>query len=470
MTFDKLVQNLSDIIKIAAKSSQPTDLILSQLLRQRKYIGSKERQFISESLFAYFRNQSLIEWSKTQIFSEIDQSFEDEYHLQIIALLLLTLESDFGIDYCSSHLLSKIYPNKESILDQLILPYIIANRLINDDSITEWIGKSQSVISNIRKMYSEKQSTSPSFNTLYSIPEWITDDLVTQGISPVDFACSVNKPANPCIRITDNSYTESIVKLLNSKDIPFHFSKLVPNCIILEKRAKIDDSDEYRQGMFEVQDEGSQLIAYVLNASKNSDVLDACAGAGGKSLHISDLCDDNCDLVAADIDYPRINEFRKRLYKYHKDNITVMHIKSMDHKSLEKNFANSRFDFMLIDAPCTGLGTIRRDPLKKFRINVKQVDKMHQKQLEIIEHYAKYLKLNGVLVYATCSVHSTENQNTINSFLKNNPDYAPDSISDVLDLHNIKVDGLKDGDFCLNLYPNVHGTDGFFMARIKRIK
>jgi 16S rRNA (cytosine967-C5)-methyltransferase len=141
----------------------------------------------------------------------------------------------------------------------------------------------------------------------------------------------------------------------------------------------------------------------------------------------------------------------------------------MEFDKLNSVFKNQLFDSVLIDAPCTGLGTIRRDPMKKYKITSKIAEKMQQKQLEILTAYSKFVKPGGILVYATCSVLSIENQSVIERFLSSDENFCGDSLADVFENYGIKVTGLKPDDFYLNLMPHIHGTDGFFMARMKKL-
>jgi 16S rRNA (cytosine967-C5)-methyltransferase len=383
----------------------------------------------------------------------------------------LSENDDLGLKYNPNLLLSKIYPNIEINIQQFVVDFLT----LNDDSTLytslNWLENSKYLVNELSKKYNDNLSsiTDSDLGILYSCPEWIIEDLNSSNVNASEFCKSTNSPAPVCIRVSDTLHTQAIENMLVNKEIPFSYSKLVPNCIILHKRAKIDDTIEYKNGLFEVQDEGSQLIAYSLAPQPGDIILDACAGAGGKTLHIANICPDATEIVASDSDFLRIKEFSKRLSRYNAKNITIKHAKSMEFDKLNSVFKNQLFDSVLIDAPCTGLGTIRRDPMKKYKITSKIAEKMQQKQLEILTAYSKFVKPGGILVYATCSVLSIENQSVIERFLSSDENFCGDSLADVFENYGIKVTGLKPDDFYLNLMPHIHGTDGFFMARMKKL-
>jgi 16S rRNA (cytosine967-C5)-methyltransferase len=306
-------------------------------------------------------------------------------------------------------------------------------------------------------------------SNIYSMPEWIGENLIDNSIEPAQLACSLNLSAPVCVRVCNNTSISVIENLLNNRSIPFHKSELVPNCLILDKRAKIDDSDEYKSGLFEIQDEGSQFISFAVSPAGNCTILDACAGAGGKTLHLSDICPEAKEITAADNNFVRLREFTKRLTRYNKKNVTTKFVKSMDYNDIRQLFGNKLFDYVLVDAPCTGIGTARRDPLKKFRTTSKIAEKMQSKQLEILKTYSKFVKPGGILVYATCSFLTTENIDVVNKFLESEPEFEPDNLYNIFTNQGINPIGIAPDSYYLGLYPHIHGTDGFFMARMKRV-
>lgn len=469
MLFDSLIKNTSEILKIIYKSSQSSDIVLSNLLREKKYIGSKERQFISETIFSIFRNYTFINNISEIIFENINNN---TYYQYIFSLLIFANNKQIDFNYNPNELLARIYPNKSIDIYEFIIDYLTKNNIFESKDVVQWTEKTKIIIDNFTEKYKNEINTNncDNISNLYSLPAWICDNLKSNGIASGQLAVSLNKPASVCIRVVDNNSVFAVKQMLENKGIPFTDSKLVPNCIILRKRAKIDDTDEYKSALFEIQDEGSQLISYALSPQNNSTVLDACAGAGGKTLHISDINVNIKEIIASDNNFLRLKEFTKRLNRYDKKNISTLFIKSMNYNDINKQFKNKQFDYVLLDAPCTGLGTARRDPLKKFKITPKIANKMQLKQLEIINTYSKFVKVGGVLVYATCSILSIENIDVVNIFLNSNKNFVPDNLYNIFIQNGIKPFEMNCDSHYLELYPHIHNTDGFFMARMKRVK
>ncbi|MFA7626818.1 MAG: hypothetical protein WCZ17_07200, partial [Candidatus Kapaibacterium sp.] len=447
-----------------------SDKLLASLLRENKNIGSKERRFISETIFTVMRNLTFISNSSKNIFPQLFfDNFRNEF-LYVLSLLLLSDDDRLSWAYHPKQLLSKIYPNKDFQVVDFILEIFNHKNFLTLEYRTNWISNAATSSKSLSINYLENKYIDDisSISEILSCPKWILDHVVEQGVSPSKFAESLTVPANICLRASDPSIYKHLENMLDGHGIVYSKSNMLPGCYILAQRAKIDNSEEYRKGFFEFQDEGSQLIGLALSPNGKCTILDACAGAGGKTLQIASLCPEADEIVASDVEYLRIKEFSVRLRRYRHENIAIKHAKSMNYEHLDNVFQGRMFDYVLIDAPCTGLGTARRDPLKKFRVSEKLAEKMHLRQVEILDMYSKFVKPGGILVYATCSVLMHENQNTVSKFLESNPAFEPDRLKPVFELHGVYPEGLSDDAYCLTLFPHIHGTDGFFMARMKK--
>jgi 16S rRNA (cytosine967-C5)-methyltransferase len=174
-------------------------------------------------------------------------------------------------------------------------------------------------------------------------------------------------------------------------------------------------------------------------------------------------------IVANDIEFKRLKEIPKRANRCGIISIQT-HFLDLRNKRNELLNLNKKklFDKVLVDAPCSGSGTIRRDPMKKYRINDKLISKLSENQLNILEYYSKYVKKNGILVYSTCSILPQENKNIVSSFLKLHPEFIPDDISNSLEKFNIKV-GRLENNFMFSIDFRDANSDGFFMAKLRRI-
>jgi 16S rRNA (cytosine967-C5)-methyltransferase len=214
----------------------------------------------------------------------------------------------------------------------------------------------------------------------------------------------------------------------------------------------------FEAGKIEVQDEGSQLLSYLVAPKRGQMVADLCAGAGGKTLAIGALMRNTGRLYAFDVSEKRLNNLGKRLKRSGLSNLHAQVINNENDLKLKR--LNGKFDRVLVDAPCSGLGTLRRNPDLKWRQTEQDVLELTQKQSAILARAAKLTKAGGRLVYATCSLLKDENEAIAEAFLSHNPDFKLIPASEVLKSQNIELDT---GHY-LKLLPHLHGTDGFFAA------
>jgi 16S rRNA (cytosine967-C5)-methyltransferase len=220
--------------------------------------------------------------------------------------------------------------------------------------------------------------------------------------------------------------------------------------------------DAFQNGWVEVQDEGSQLLCSLVAPRRGEMIVDFCAGAGGKTLALGAMMRSTGRLYAFDISERRLAKLKPRLARSGLSNVNPVLIDS-EHDSKIKRLVG-KIDRVLVDAPCSGLGTLRRNPDLKWRQSPESVAELAPKQLSILTSAARLLKRGGRLVYATCSILEAENEAVVKQFLEAHPDYALVSARDVLAEQRV---GLDTGDY-LSLWPHRHATDGFFAAVLER--
>ncbi len=214
----------------------------------------------------------------------------------------------------------------------------------------------------------------------------------------------------------------------------------------------------FTEGKIEVQDEGSQLLSYLVAPKRGMMVADFCAGAGGKSLAIGALMKNTGRIYAFDVSEKRLHNLGQRLKRSGLSNLHAQVISSENDPKLKR--LNGKFDRVLVDAPCSGLGTLRRNPDLKWRQTEQDVLELNQKQTAILTRAAKLTKVGGRLIYATCSLLRDENEAIAEAFLSAHPDFRLIPASEILTQQGISLDtGIY-----LKLLPHLHGTDGFFAA------
>jgi 16S rRNA (cytosine967-C5)-methyltransferase len=211
-----------------------------------------------------------------------------------------------------------------------------------------------------------------------------------------------------------------------------------------------------------VQDEGSQLLAYLVAPKRGQMVADFCAGAGGKSLALGALMKNTGRLYAFDISEKRLHNLGQRLKRSGLSNLHAQVISGENDQKLKR--LNGKFDRVLVDAPCSGLGTLRRNPDLKWRFEASDIAELNVKQTSILARAAKLTKAGGRLIYATCSLLQDENEAIAEAFLAANPDFVLVPANTILAQQQIDLDT---GNY-LKLLPHMHGTDGFFAAVFER--
>ena len=468
MRFSTLIKHSAELLRIIMKSATPADELASQYLRAKKYIGSTDRKIISEIVFSTLRTHSLAAKAVEEFEYESKTTLSAEHKelSEIIAsIIIVNLFPNSPLANLHSYLAKLSQSDAIGDLSDFIAIAISELQLLTD---------TDSSFAEYCTVFATKFLTDIESDTLLSakhlcLQSWMIDSLARKYSNRQinQLAFTLMYPASVCLRInTLNANRESILEELEQSGITAKASKYSPVGIILDSRPQLNNYEFFRNGSVEVQDIGSQIIAYALNPESKSRILDACAGAGGKTLHIAAITNDDADIIATDIEYNRLKEIRNRADKSGISCIEVVPQRSMELKTKIKY----KFDSILIDAPCSGMGTVRRMPMPKWRLSPKQVMKLNKAQTSILEYYADMLEVGGSLVYATCSLLIEENEQIIQTFLAQHDDFAPSPIKPILTEAGIDFPELTTEDFMLSTTPLNNETDGFFMSRITKIK
>ncbi len=281
-----------------------------------------------------------------------------------------------------------------------------------------------------------------------SIPDWM-DALGAKELgSQWDIELSaLNEQASVVLRTnTLKTNKTNLKKVLLENSIETETIKGCENALRLIERKSVFRTDAFKNGFFEVQDASSQLVADYLQVTPGMRVVDTCAGAGGKTLHLAALMENKGQIIALDIYANKLKELKRRAKRAGAHNIEPRHIDST--KVIKKLY--NKADRVLIDAPCSGLGVLKRNPGAKWKLQPEFIDTIKETQAEILSKYSQMLKVGGKLVYATCSILPSENEKQVEKFLKHNEGFKFISEQKIL--------------------PSVSGFDGFYMALIERVK
>ncbi|SHK30954.1 16S rRNA (cytosine967-C5)-methyltransferase [Maribacter aquivivus] len=282
-----------------------------------------------------------------------------------------------------------------------------------------------------------------------AVPDWI-DELCEKALGEklwTEELAKLNVPADVILRTnTLKTNKEELRKALLDENIVAEPVKGHPSALKLVERANVFVTQAFKNGMFEVQDASSQLVAEFLDVEPGQRVVDTCAGAGGKSLHLAALMENKGQLISMDIYGSKLKELKRRARRNGAHNIEVREIDSS--KVYKKLYGSA--DRVLIDAPCTGLGVLRRNPDSKWKMQPEFLDKIVKTQHEIVRSYSKIVKPGGKMVYATCSILPQENSHQVQSFLKSEEGKDFSLVKDK------------------KIYASKSGFDGFYMALLEK--
>ena len=412
----------ADILKEVFIGKNPADVHLSYFFKKNRNLGSHDRSNIAELFYGVIRNKRYLE-----------EVVQDENPKKMILVYLMVM-------------LGKSVRELTPILN---------------DREVEWL----------KDKKSNKQKID-SWPVKLSLPDWLWDRFIKQYSEKelIELAQSLLVPAQLNLRVNtlkDKSRDEIINELRES--FPEHESLILPTIhsplgISLPRGTSINKHSLFLRGNIEVQDEGSQILSFLLCPGRGHMVADFCAGAGGKSLAISSIMKNTGRVYAFDISERRLANLKKRLKRSGGSNIMMQRIANENDLKIKR--LKGKFDRVLVDAPCTGLGTLRRNPDLKWRQTQKSLSELVLKQGAILSSASTLCKKGGYLVYATCSLLNDENEMIVEEFLSKHNGFAVISAQAALEKYGIKLES----DNFLRLYPNAHSTDGFFGALLERIE
>ena len=297
----------------------------------------------------------------------------------------------------------------------------------------------------------------------YSFPETLCDRFVSE--FGIDFAeeliKSMSKEPETVIRVNTLKTTpDELIKELAAKGVSVKKTDVLENGLVISK-AEIGALDEFKKGLFTVQDTAAQLACLVLNPKPGEKVMDLCAAPGGKTTAMAELMDNKGSIVAFDM-YPHKTELIEEVCE--RLGIDIVTCCTAD-TSVHKPSMDGTADKILVDVPCSGIGIIRRKPEIKW--NREDISTLPDIQKRLLTNACKYLKDGGELVYSTCTIFKDENMDVVNSVMKENPQLQLVDISPLLP-DKFRKPTAKDG--YITLYPNTDNTDGFFICKLRKLK
>jgi 16S rRNA (cytosine967-C5)-methyltransferase len=411
-----LLDECSTLMEAVFRFDHPADAVVARYFREHKSFGPRERATLSDTVFAALRERLKFEW--------LARSGSGSKWRRL-AILGFPGDRDF----------------LKSALSEPEKVWLDATAKVRED---EWLAPHR-----------------------HNLPDWLADALRAQVGDQFDaLAASLLQPAPLDLRVNAlKTKREAALAALKAAAVTAEPTPYSPLGLRLQGKPALAKVPAFANGEVEVQDEGSQLLALLLDAKRGEMVVDFCAGAGGKTLAIGAAMRNSGRLYAFDTSAHRLDALKPRLAR---SGLSNVHPVAIAHERDEriKRLAG-KIDRVLVDAPCSGLGTLRRSPDLKWRQTPQTVAAQAELQQAILSSAARLLKPGGRLVYATCSLLREENEAIAEVFLAAHPAFEPEPVVDIL--HGLRVEQASDlctgiGGQFLRLWPHRHRTDGFFAA------
>lgn len=392
--YKNLVNSVAETLQEIFVKNRYADKAIEKVFKLNPQWGSRDRRFVAEAVYDIVRN--------FRLYSELAQSQKNFWFITAVWLVIKEIEFPDWQEFKNL--------DREAILKQ-------KEQLKNNLPVYE------------------------------SYPDWLWN-LGTEELGEEVWkkeALAMNVQAQVVLRVnTLKTTTQKLIEEFAKTNIALKEIEGAENAVQLVKRENVFQNNFFKLGWFEVQDAGSQVISTFLNPKPNQFVIDACAGAGGKSLHIAALMNNKGKLVSLDVEGFKLEELKKRAKRAGVFNVETRIIE--DSKTIKR--LEGKADKLLLDVPCSGLGVIKRNPDAKWKLSLEVIDRTKKLQQKIISEYSTMLKIGGEMVYSTCSILPSENKKQVDEFLQNNSNF----------------EFIKDK----TILPS-EGFDGFYMALLKRI-
>ncbi len=413
-----LLEACAELVRLALKFDHPTDAIVANFYRVNRGLGPRERATLTETVYTVLRKKLLFDHFAPS------GSGAKERRLAVLGF--------FG-------------------------PRDFLKAALSDQE-KNWLDQCDKIdVSHLM----ERQR--------HNLPEWLVEALKAQlGTEFWPLVESLNQTGTLDLRVNAlKDKRADVQKELAKAGIKSTLTPFSPMGLRVEGKPVLNKLESFTRGAYEVQDEGSQLLAMLLDAKRGEMVVDFCAGAGGKTLAIGAAMRSTGRLYAFDTSGHRLEALKPRLAR---SGLSNVHPAAIAHERDDRvKRLSGKIDRVLVDAPCSGLGTLRRNPDLKWRQSLKAVEDMAVTQAAILASASRLLKPGGRLVYATCSLLPQENEVIADAFTAGHDDFTPLEAGEILD--QLKVEhaqtlcsGGESGQKHLRLWPHRHGTDGFFAA------
>lgn len=424
-----------DILVDVESSKSYSNIKINKALKDHQLVG-QDKNFVLKLVYGVLENKILLDYYIRKMSSirlkKIDHRILNVLRLSVFQIMFLDKIPESAAVNEAVNMTKKINVKTTGFVNGILRSFIREK-----DSI---------------KLPDRNKEKTLYYSVKYSYPEWIIERWLKE--YEEDFLEKILIANNevPALTLRVNTIKtdrDSLIKNLEDAGVKVSASKLVDEGIVVEdiSSSRIDELDAFKKGLFFVQDEGSMIVAKRLDVSPGMKVIDVCSAPGGKTTHIAQLMNNTGEIVAFDIHAHKMNKINENATRL---GVTIIDAKQQDAAIINESLINSA-DRVLVDAPCTGFGIIRRKPEIKFNRLEEDIDTLATLQYSILNTSSQYVKVDGILLYSTCSIDKAEDEDIIHKFLEEHPEFS------------LVENGME------KLFPHIDGTDGFFIAKMKKI-
>lgn len=436
------------IIQKVVRENAYSNIALKKGLEQSA-LSRVDKALVTEIVNGTLKNLIKIDWIASQFIkisqNKLDKHIQDIIRTGIYQIMYLDRIPDSAVCNEGANLARK-YGNEGAV------------KFVN--GVLRNISRSKE---NIKFPDKEKEPVKY-LSVYYSHPEWIvkkwledygfefTEQLLTSNNEVPHFTIRANRLK------TDR---EALKMILEQEGIECSEGLYNPEALYIKGTSSIEEKQSFKDGLYQIQDESSMLIGHVLDPKAGELIIDLCSAPGGKTTHAAELMDNKGIIIARDVHKHKLDLIQQSC---HRLGIDIVKTQLFNAKDLDETLVE-KADRVLLDAPCSGLGVMRRKPDLRWKKNPDNFVELAKLQLQILETSAKYVKPQGVLVYSTCTMNRSENIDVVEGFLKANQDFYMEDLTDYIP-KNLKSQTKSKG--YVEIFPNIHGIDGFFIARLRR--
>ena len=425
-----------------------------------------------------YSNLSINKYLESGTLKEIDRAFVTDLVYGTVKWLL---QIDYIIDKFSSVRLKKLSPWILNVLRLGVYQLLYTDKIPVSAACNTSVDLAKryghqassrfvnAVLRNISKNkdnlpYPERSDISEYLSIVYSYPKWIVEKWVS--LFGIDFTeallASNNEVPGFSIRVnTLKTGRNELIELLHKEGITAGHGKYLDEAAVLENPSSVTRIEAFRKGLFQVQDESSMLASRILDPQKGELVIDICSAPGGKATHMAQLMDNTGSIIARDIHRHKLKLIEDSAARL---GIDIIKTEIFDACELDESLIG-KADRVLVDAPCSGFGIIRKKPDIKYSKSQSEIDEIINLQRKILDTASRYVKPRGYLVYSTCTIIPEENIDNILDFLDNNKQFRLTGFKELMP-EGLAMSSSQEG--YIQLYPNINQTDGFFISKMIR--